>query len=117
VATIVSAEFSRQPLVPFFAMYASRAGYTLGAMTSRIVIGLFHAAMTFIGSIDLGWHYALDGIVAGASAPAIWRAAASISPLPIAAVSRQRETSRPKSPNTDKAVGNIIRFLNLVPVR
>lgn len=34
-------------------------------------------ALIFVGSVHLGWHYALDGIVAGAMMWGIWRAAAA----------------------------------------
>ena len=34
---------------------------------------LFHAALIFLGSIHLGWHYAVDGYLAFALAYAVWR--------------------------------------------
>lgn len=37
----------------------------------RVAVGAF-AAIMYFGSIHLGWHYALDGIVAWASMAAIW---------------------------------------------
>lgn len=39
---------------------------------------LVYAALIFIGSIHLGWHYALDGIVGAAAALAIWKACGAL---------------------------------------
>ena len=39
---------------------------------------MFFAVMIWIGSIQLGWHYALDGIVGAIMAVAIWRVAGAI---------------------------------------
>ena len=35
---------------------------------------MVHAALIFLGSIHLGWHYAVDGYLAFALAYAVWRA-------------------------------------------
>lgn len=39
------------------------------------------AAITFLGSIHLGWHYAIDGYVAAAAVPAIWWLSAALARL------------------------------------
>jgi membrane-associated phospholipid phosphatase len=39
-------------------------------------IGLAYAVTIYIGSIQLGWHYATDGIVGGSLAILFWKASA-----------------------------------------
>lgn len=37
-------------------------------------IGWLYIAMIFVGSVHLGWHYAVDGIVSGIGAVLVWKA-------------------------------------------
>ncbi len=54
-----------------YALSLARASRTM-----RVAAWTF-AALIFIGSIHLGWHYAVDGIVAGVMAWGVWVAAGS----------------------------------------
>lgn len=48
------------------------AAFRIGKLIGWFMVG--YAVIIFIGSIHLGWHYALDGIVATIGMWAIWRA-------------------------------------------
>ena len=48
------------------------AGFKLGRVWGWIATGF--AVLIFIGSIHLGWHYAIDGIVGAAAAVGLWYA-------------------------------------------
>ena len=51
-------------------------GLTPCAWRSRIRIAAWtFATLIFVGSIHLGWHYAVDGIIAGLMMAGIWYAA------------------------------------------
>lgn len=59
-----------------FAAFAYRLNRAFGHLMA------VYAAVIFVGSIHLGWHYAVDGIVGAAGALAIWQAAGIIVGLP-----------------------------------
>lgn len=59
-------------LAVLFALAAFRLNKTAGVLLSA------YAVLIWIGSIHLGWHYALDGIVAAAVTVGIWRVAGRI---------------------------------------
>ena len=63
----------RLPFVPvsllLFALAASKIRPLLGWIFGA------YAALIWIGSIHLGWHYAVDGLVAAASTIALWKVA------------------------------------------
>jgi hypothetical protein len=51
---------------------------------------LIYAALIFVGSIHLGWHYAVDGIVGAAAAIAVWWCCGiALSKKAVGAVSRR----------------------------
>jgi hypothetical protein len=50
--------------------------YALAAFRIGRLLGWFmtgYAVIIFIGSVHLGWHYAVDGIVSAAAMVLIWR--------------------------------------------
>ncbi len=49
------------------------AGFRIGRKTGWVMTG--YAVLIWIASIHLGWHYALDGIVAAAVTVGLWKAA------------------------------------------
>ncbi len=53
------------------AVFFAAVGYRIGRKTG-IALTVF-AMMIYIGSIHLGWHYAVDGIVGAAAAVVCWR--------------------------------------------
>lgn len=59
-------------LAVLFALAGFRLSKTAGVLLSA------YAVLIWIGSIHLGWHYALDGIVAAAATIGIWRIAGRI---------------------------------------
>jgi membrane-associated phospholipid phosphatase len=59
-------------LALLFALAAFRLNRVAGWVLSA------YAALIWLGSIHLGWHYALDGLVAGAVTYAIWLACGRI---------------------------------------
>lgn len=62
--------------------------------------GIAFAVVTFVGSIHLGWHYAVDGIAAAAAMAAIWWAAGRYLERSgyAAAVARTREPAASEAP-------------------
>ena len=73
------------------------AGYAFNR-TFGIVLGGF-AALILFGSVHLGWHYAIDGLVGGAMAIWIWRWSGHLADLligsrPSTAADRQSRRSR-----------------------
>ena len=55
-------------IATLYALAAFRVGRTIGVFMT------IYAVLIFIGSIHLGWHYAVDGIVGAAAMVLIWRA-------------------------------------------
>ena len=53
------------------AVLLALVGYERSATAGRILT--FFAMLTFVGSVALGWHYAVDGYVGALMAYAIWR--------------------------------------------
>jgi hypothetical protein len=53
------------------AVLLALVGYERSATAGRILT--FFAVLTFVGSVALGWHYAVDGYVGALMAYAIWR--------------------------------------------
>lgn len=51
-----------------YALIAFRVGKAIGIFMS------IYAAIIFVGSVHLGWHYAVDGIIAAIAMYAIWKA-------------------------------------------
>lgn len=51
-----------------YALIAFRIGKAIGIFMS------LYAAIIFVGSVHLGWHYAVDGIIAAVAMYAIWKA-------------------------------------------
>ena len=51
-----------------YALIAFRIGKAIGIFMS------LYAAIIFVGSVHLGWHYAVDGIIAAIAMYAIWKA-------------------------------------------
>lgn len=60
-------------MATLFAFAAFRIGRTLGWVFTA------YAVTIWIGSVHLGWHYMIDGVVGAAMMAAIWRASAIIS--------------------------------------
>lgn len=59
-------------LAVLFALVSSRVHWLAGALMWA------YAAIIWVGSIHLGWHYAIDGVVAAGLTLAIWRATGRI---------------------------------------
>jgi hypothetical protein len=54
-------------------------------------IALAYATVIYVGSIHLGWHYALDGIVGGAGVALIWLACGRFADLACVSVLEDQE--------------------------
>ncbi|OBQ71044.1 hypothetical protein A8146_26675 [Mesorhizobium loti] len=66
------------------ALFAAVA-YSINRRLGHVM--LVYAVLIFLGSIHLGWHYALDGIVGVVAALAIWLACGKLGQGQIAAIS------------------------------
>ena len=72
-----------------FAAFAYRLSRAFGHLMA------VYAAVIFVGSIHLGWHYAVDGIVGAAGALAIWRVAGIMTGLPRQETEWRKRAQRP----------------------